>query len=63
MFLTKEQIGGISRAGIASGLGFAIGKGWIPAGDYADVAGGVSTAIVALWSIWTNRPEALAPKA
>jgi hypothetical protein len=63
MFLTKEQIGGISRAVLGSGFGYAIGKGWIPAGDYETVIGGVSVALVGLWSIWTNRPAVLAPKA
>ena len=63
MFMTKDQIGGISRAVLASGFGYAVGRGWVPAGDYTDVIGGVTTAAVAIWSIWTNRPDALAPKA
>jgi hypothetical protein len=61
--MTKDQVGGIARALFAGGFGYAAGKGYIPAGDYGDLIGALSTVAVAAWSIWTNRPAALAAKA
>ncbi len=59
---TTDQLGGIIRAVFASAAGFAVGKGWLGAGDAEWVVGGATTAIVGVWSWWTNRPEKIAPK-
>jgi hypothetical protein len=61
--MTKDQIGGVVRAILAGGVGWAINKGLIPAGDYADLLTGLTLAAVAVWSAWTNRPANIAAPA
>lgn len=60
--MTKDQIGGVARTLLAAGFGWAAAKGWLPAGDYGDVIAGISTAAVAAWSVWTNRPAIVPPR-
>jgi hypothetical protein len=61
--MTWDQIAGPLRAILPAALGFAIAKGWINAG----MADWLTTSIVALgaagWSIWSNRPAAVAASA
>jgi hypothetical protein len=59
---TSAQIGGLFRAIAAPALAYAVAKGWVPAGDADWYLVGGATAITGVWSWWTNRPVALAPK-
>lgn len=56
---TSDQIGGLVRALLAAAGGFAIGKGYVNADTWTWLAGGVATAIPAVWSWYTNKPSAL----
>jgi hypothetical protein len=61
--MTWDQIAGPLRAILPAILAFAIAKGWINAG----MADWLTTSIIALgaagWSIWSNRPAAMAANA
>lgn len=63
MAVTSDQISGPLRAILPAVFAFAAGKGWIPTGDYGEVITGLVAGVAALWSAWSNRPSALAPKA
>jgi hypothetical protein len=51
----NSSLGGTFRAIVATGLGYAAGKGYIPAGDYSFVAAALSTVGVAIWSIFAKQ--------
>lgn len=51
-----DQFGGLLRAALAAGVAYVAGKGWIPAGVANDIAAGVATMLVAVWSWKTNAP-------
>jgi hypothetical protein len=53
--MNKEQLGGILRAVLAAGAGYAVGKGFIDQGTADAVVGGLVTIGVALWSFQTNK--------
>jgi len=61
--MSWDQIAGPLRAILPALMAFAIGKGWLSAGS----ADWIITSIIALgaagWSIWSNRPAAMAANA
>src|SRR6266404_4536107 len=61
--VTSDQITGIVRAGLAVLGGFFVSKGTVSASTFDWISGGVLSAIATGWSIWNNRPAALAASA
>ena len=61
--MTWDQIAGPLRAILPALLAFVVAKGWIPAGS----ADWIVTSVLALgaagWSVWSNRPAAMAANA
>ena len=55
--MNSDMITGPIRAIVPALVAFAVGKGWIPDGDYATPLVAVVTGIATIWSIWTNRPS------
>jgi hypothetical protein len=53
--MNKEQFGGILRALLAAGAGFAVGKGIIDAGTADQIVGATVTIGVAVWSFYSNK--------
>jgi hypothetical protein len=53
--MNSDQVGGLIRAAVASGFAYAAGKGWLPVGDYAGLAAAIAGAIVAAWSVFSNK--------
>ena len=56
--MTTEEIGGIVRTVIASGLAYLAGKGIIASGDVAALAAAITTIGVAIWSVIAKRKAA-----
>ena len=56
-----DQFTGLVRAALAAGVAYVAGKGWIPAGVANDIAAGIVTVLVALWSWKTNAPGKIVP--
>jgi hypothetical protein len=61
--ITSDQITGILRAGLAVAGGFFVSKGTVSASTFDWISGGVLSAVATGWSIWNNRPAALAASA
>lgn len=61
--MTSDQITGIIRAILAALGGFFIGKGMVSAATFDWLSGGVLSIAPILWSLWTNRPAAIAATA
>lgn len=61
--MTSDQITGILRAILAAVGGIILSKGWFDASTWAWISGGIVTLAVAGWSIWNNRPAAVAASA
>ena len=61
--MTSDQITGIIRAGLAVLGGFFVSKGMVSTSTFDWISGGVLTAVSTGWSIWNNRPAALAASA
>jgi len=59
--MTTDQITGVVRALLTALVAYLAGKGIIPSADGADLIAAATTIIVAVWSIWTNRPKTIAP--
>lgn len=55
-FMTAEQFGGLVRHVGGTLAAFAVGKGWVDAGNADWILGGAVTAAVTLWSWWAKRP-------
>ncbi len=53
-----NEIGTLARAGAATFLGFAAAKGWLPAGDYGELAAAFSGLAVAVWGVVARRNSA-----
>ena len=53
--MNSDMIGGIIRAIGAPVLAYLVGKGTIPAGDYAPILASLGALLTAVWSISTNR--------
>ena len=51
-----DQFTGLLRAALAAGVAYVAGKGWVPAGVANDIAAGIVTVMVAVWSWKTNAP-------
>lgn len=51
-----DQFTGLLRAALAAGVAYVAGKGWVPAGVANDMAAGIVTVLVAVWSWKTNAP-------
>lgn len=56
-FFTTEQVGGIVRAVGGTFAAYAVGKGWIVAGDAEWIVGGLVTVVVSVWSWWAKKPS------
>ena len=59
--MNGEQIGGIVRALLAAGSGWAVGHGYVDNNTALAVSGGIVTIVTAVWSYWTNRPGTVIP--
>ena len=59
---TWDQISGPLRAILPALFAFAVGKGWIGAGNADWIIAGIMSIGAALWSFWTNRPASIAAK-
>lgn len=57
---TWDQISGPLRAILPAIFAFAVGKGWIGAGNADWIIAGIMSIGAAVWSFWTNRPAAVA---
>jgi hypothetical protein len=55
-FMGTDQVTGLVRAALAAGVAYVAGKGWIPAGTLNDIAAGLTTILVAIWSWKANVP-------
>ena len=51
-----DQMTGLLRAALAAGVAYVAGKGWIPVGTANDIAAGLVSILVAVWSWKTNAP-------
>jgi len=51
-----NQITGPIRAIVPALTAFAIGKGWLPAGDYAEPIVGIVAGCAAIWSYFVHKP-------
>ena len=60
--MTPDQLGGLLRAILSAASGYLVGKGVVDADTAMTISAGVVTIAVAVWSIYTNRPAAIAPK-
>ena len=58
--MNGDQVGGLARAILTFGSGILISKGIIDAGTAGTIVGAFVTIAAAVWSLWTNRPGALA---
>lgn len=59
--MTSDQIGGVVRAILTALVAYLAGKGIIPEGAGADLIAAATTILVAIWSIWSNRPKVIVP--
>ena len=51
-----NQITGPLRAIVPALVAYAVGKGWIPEGDYATPLVGIVTGVAMIWSFFSNKP-------
>jgi hypothetical protein len=58
--MSKEQIGGVIRTLLGVGAGLLINRGLVDAATAEAIVGGLVAILVALWSMWTNRPAKIA---
>ena len=58
--MNSDQIGGILRALLAAGGGYAAAKG-MDGGTYGLITGAVVTIVTAVWSWYTNKPGTSIP--
>lgn len=61
--MTMDQIGGLVRTLLGILGGFILAKGWVNAETWTWIAGGIASAIPAVWSWIVNRPSAIAASA
>lgn len=61
--MTWDQIAGPLRAILPALLAFAVGKGWINAGSADWIVTSILAVGAAAWSVWSNRPAAVAASA
>jgi len=61
--MTWDQIAGPLRAILPALLAFAVAKGWINAGAADWIVTSVIAVGAAGWSVWANRPAAIAATA
>lgn len=55
--MDQNMIGGVIRAVVPPIIAFLVGKGVLPAGDYAGMITALVGMVSALWSIHTNMPK------
>jgi hypothetical protein len=55
--MNVNQITGPLRAIVPALVAFAVGKGWLPDGDYATPLISIVTGVAAIWSYFTNKPK------
>ena len=56
--MNKEQLFGVLRTVAAAGFGFLTGKGYLDGATAEALAGAVATIAVAVWSVFSKKPEA-----
>lgn len=61
--MTQEQFGGIVRALLSAIGGYLVGQGILDAATETTIIGALATLAVTGWSIYSNRPAKIAPKA
>ena len=61
--MSWDQIAGPLRAILPSLFAFAVGKGWLGAGSADWIMASIMSLGAAGWSIWANRPAAVAANA
>ena len=61
--MSWDQIAGPLRAILPALAAFAIGKGWLNAGSADWIISSILALGAAGWSIWSNRPAAIAASA
>jgi hypothetical protein len=52
-----NQITGPLRAIVPALTAYAVGKGWIPEGDYTTAMVSIVTGVAAIWSFFSNKPK------
>ena len=60
--MTPEQFLGVLRAFLSAAAGYFVGTGLVDANTATQISGAVLSLAVAGWSIYSNRPSAIAPK-
>ena len=55
--MNKEQVGGLVRTITLGATTYAAGKGWIGAGQAADLAGVLATFLIGSWSVYAKRDK------
>lgn len=53
--MNNDMLGGVIRAVLPPMIAYAVGKGILPAGDYAPVIAGLAGLAAAVWSVMTNK--------
>lgn len=61
--MDANTFNGIVRAAAPALVAYLVGRGVIPAADYAPVIAGLTATVAAVWSIWSNRKVVTAPSA
>lgn len=56
--MNGEQIGGVVRAIVAAVGGYFVGKGLVDSATMTTISGAVATLFVAVWSVWSKKPDA-----
>lgn len=55
--MNKDKLFGVIRTLAAAGFGFMAGKGWLDGATAEALAGAVATIGVAVWSVFSKKPE------
>lgn len=53
--MTKNQVAGVIRAGLAYVAGIAVAKGWLPEAGLNEAISGLALLLTAWWSISSNK--------
>lgn len=51
-------IAGVLRAVLPAAFAYAVGSGWLPAGDYGTLTAAIVAVGASIWSIKSNTPKA-----
>ena len=56
--MNQDQFMGVARVIVPSLVGWAVGKGYVPAGSAADIGAAILAMVLAAWSFISNRDSA-----